>query len=367
MIRGSYDMMNHKTVSVHIVTYNSAEDIAECLTAVLAQDYPIEQIVVVDNASEDGSAQTVSEFYSRIEDFRIVNQGDSRCTGTAAADCTEDTSTPDGKQAGGTPTYTCLPKLSLLENKRNTGFAPAHNQAIAATDTDYVLVLNPDLTLAPDYVSRLIRQMEDDPLIGSATGKLLLKADHSLIDSTGLTMNRARRAFDRGAGELADNWTESGIVFGVSGAAAVYSRRMIEDISVGGEFFDGDFFAYKEDVDVAWRAELFGWKAYFEAEAVGFHERGWKTAGRSGKSMFIRRISYINRYKMLYKNERIRTLLPTLICALPYEIGAHGYMLLKEPKLIKAWSSFRAQRADLKRKRRYIQEMAASRQEAGRS
>ncbi|MNC53163.1 hypothetical protein D3C75_1025510 [compost metagenome] len=142
----------------------------------------------------------------------------------------------------------------------------------------------------------------------------------------------------------------------------MYSRRMIEDISVGGEFYDGDFFAYKEDVDVAWRAELFGWQAYFDAEAIGFHERGWKTAGRGGKSMFIRRISYINRYKMIYKNERARTLLLTLIYSLPYEIAAHGYMLIKEPKLIKAWSSYRTQRADLKRKRRYIQKIAAERQ-----
>ncbi len=342
-------MMNHKTVSVHIVTYNSAEDIAECLRAVLVQDYPVEQIVVVDNASVDGSTQTVSGFYRRIEEeFRAANQGEFSSTG-AAFNHSE------------VVFHTHLPKLILLENKLNTGFAPAHNQAIAATNTDYVLVLNPDLTLAPDYVSRLVKQMEGDPRIGSATGKLLLKADHSLVDSTGLRMNKARRAFDRGAGEPSLNWTESGAVFGVSGAAAMYSRRMIEDISVGGEFFDGDFFAYKEDVDVAWRAELFGWQAYFDAEAIGFHERGWKTAGRGGKSMFIRRISYINRYKMIYKNERARTLLLTIIYSLPYEIAAHGYMLLKEPKLIQAWSSYRAQRTDLKRKRRYIQKMAAER------
>ncbi|MNW54558.1 hypothetical protein D3C74_321660 [compost metagenome] len=218
-----------------------------------------------------------------------------------------------------------------------------------------MLVLNPDLTLEPDYISRLIARMEADPRIGSATGKLLLKADHSLVDSTGLRMNRARRAFDRGAGEPAAQWPESGIVFGVSGAAAMYSRRMIEDISVNGEFFDADFFAYKEDVDVAWRAELFGWLAYYDAEAVGYHERGWKTSGRDSKPMFIRRISYINRYKMIYKNEPAHTLFSTLLYSLPYEVAAHGYMLLKEPKLIKAWSSFFAQRRNLKEKRKYIQ------------
>lgn len=222
--------------------------------------------------------------------------------------------------------------------------------------------MNPDLTLAPDYISRLVTRMEADSRIGSATGKLLLKADHSLVDSTGLRMNKARRAFDRGAGEPADQWNESGEVFGVSGAAAMYARRMIEDISVEGEFFDADFFAYKEDVDVAWRAELFGWKAYYDAEAIGYHERGWKTSGRSGKAMFIKRISYINRYKMIYKNESSRTLLLTLLNSLPYEIAAHGYSLLKEPKLLGAWPSFFTQRAALKRKRRYIQERVKRKQ-----
>lgn len=111
-------------------------------------------------------------------------------------------------------------------------------------------------------------------------------------------------------------------------------------------------------MDVAWRAGLFGWQAYYDAEAIGYHERGWKTSGRSGKAMFIKRISYINRYKMIYKNESSRRMLLTLLYSLPYEIAAHGYSLLKEPKLMGAWSSFFSQWTALKRKRRYIQEKA---------
>jgi GT2 family glycosyltransferase len=314
--------MNNKTVSVQIVSYNSADDIIECLEAVLAQDYPIEQVFVVENASVDNTAETVKNY-------------------TAA----------NSKGAEHNPREV----IKLIQNLVNTGFAPAHNQAIALTSTDYVLVLNPDLTLAPDYISRLVTRLEENPQAGSATGLLLLKADHELVDSTGLRMNRARRAFDRGAGEPAVNWQESGPVFGVTGAAAMYSRRMIDDISLDGEFFDSDFFAYKEDVDVAWRAQLLGWQSYYDAAALGYHERGWKTAGRSDKSMFIRRISYINRYKMIYKNERTKTLLVTLLISLPYEIAAHGYMLLKEPGLLKAWRSFFSQMSVLKGKRKAVQ------------
>jgi len=312
----------NKTVSVNIVTYNSEDDIEECLKAVAAQDYPIEQVVVIDNASSDQSA-------ARARDCQ------SMFTESSAS-------------------------LLLLSNPVNTGFAPAHNQAISCNRTDYVLVLNPDVALAGDYVSRLVRAMEQDSRIGSATGKLLLKADPQRIDSTGLRMNRTRRAFDRGAGEAAEAWKDSGRVFGVSGAAAVYSRRMIDDISVQGEFFDADFFAYKEDVDVSWRAKLLGWHSYYDAGALGCHERGWKPSGRGEKPLFIRRVSYINRYKMLCKNERKRSLLKTLVLSLPYEIAAHGYILLKEPAVLGAWKSFFSQWSRLKAKRKHIQSRADS-------
>lgn len=315
--------MNRSTVSVHIVTYNSEGDIANCIKAVLLQNYPIQQIVVVDNASSDGTVEQVELINAEIKD-----------SGTA---------------------------LHLFRNTDNTGFAPAHNAAIVQTDSDYCLILNPDVTLAPDYVSRLVAVMEANLRIGSATGKLLLKRDSSLVDSTGLRMNRARRAFDRGMEEPAERWNESGEVFGVSGAAAMYSRRMIEDICVDGEFFDGDFFAYKEDVDVAWRARLYGWTAYYDAEALGYHERGWKPSGRGDKALFIRRISYINRYKMLYKNEPARSFPLTFAVSLPYEIAAHGYMLLKERDLFGAWRLFKTQWRNLRRKRKEIQRRAAER------
>ncbi|AWV36038.1 glycosyltransferase family 2 protein [Paenibacillus odorifer] len=336
--------MNNKTVSVHIVTYNSTDDIKDCLEAVMAQDYPIEKIVVVDNASSDDCAEKVNTFFNAID------------KGAFSSNSLEDLDLFNSQANMEAPT-----SLLLIQNQKNTGFAPAHNQAIAATETDYVLVLNPDLTLASDYISRLIARMEANPQIGSATGKLLLKADHELVDSTGLRMNKTCRAFDRGAGEPAELWTQSGTVFGVSGAAAMYTRRMIEDVSVDGEFFDADFFAYKEDVDVAWRAQLFGWQGYYDAEAIGYHERGWKTSGRSTKPMFIRRISYINRYKMIYKNESARTMLKTILISLPYEIAAHGYMLLREPKLIVAWKSFFIQLPALKKKRKYIQTVVKER------
>lgn len=312
------------TVSVHIVTYNSADDIKECLEAVMQQTYGIQQVVIVDNASSDGTVDCVRLFMDRVND-----------TGESIASKTNT-------------------QILLVPNPENTGFAPAHNQAIQLTDTDYVLVLNPDVQLRPNYVERLVEYMEQHPDVGSATGLLLLKSAPDTVDSSGIVMNGIWRAFDRGAGEPALEWRESDEVFGVSGAAALYARTMIKDISIQDEFFDADFFAYKEDVDVAWRARQLGWKAYYCAEAVGLHERGWKKGSRRQQSIFIRRMSYINRYKMLYKNLRGSSWLRQLPKLLAYELLTHGYILLREPRVLSAWKSFWGQLPVLRQKRQAI-------------
>ncbi|WP_410770738.1 glycosyltransferase family 2 protein [Fontibacillus sp. BL9] len=307
--------MKQPTVSVQIVTYNSAGDIEQCLAAVLRQNYRVNNIVVLDNASSDDTLE-------RIRSFNGKNNA----------------------------------SITLLENQDNTGFAPAHNQAIRHTSSDYVLVLNPDVILEADYIRLLVEIMESRPEIGSATGRLVLQDNLEIIDSTGLVMNRIWRAFDRGAGEPVNQWMNSSDVFGVSGAAAMYSRRMIEDISVREEFFDEDFFAYKEDVDVAWRAGLLGWKAYYCAEAVGLHKRGWKKGSRGSQPLFIRKHSFINRYKMIYKNLSGKRWLRHLPQLFAYEIAVHGYILLREPKVLGAWIDFWRELPGLRTKRREVRE-----------
>lgn len=284
------------TASVCIVTYNSESDIERCLQAVLRQSYPIERVVVVDNASSDGTRDVVRRFDSPVE---------------------------------------------LIANEVNNGFAGGQNQAIGHTQTDYVLVLNPDVELHPDYLSRIIDYMERHPRTGSATGRLVLASDRNVIDSTGIEMGKSRKAWDRGAGEQASQWRQSGDVFGVSGAASVYSRRMIADISMDGQFFDEAFFAYKEDVDVAWRARQLGWQSYYVAEAEAVHERGWKYSGRKGRKqvpLFLRRISYRNRLFMIVKNEPGGG---KLLLALPRLIGLEflqiGYLVIFERELLKCW------------------------------
>lgn len=302
-----------KSVSVHIVTYNSEKDIKECLKAVSKQSFSPQEVIIIDNQSQDDTEERVKEI---------------------------------------APLFGS--KLKFISNAQNVGFAPGHNQAIALNDMDYVLVLNPDVTIGPDYIERLVAVMEHNQHVGSATGQLLRKANRKMIDSTGIIMNSTRRAFDRGAGELSALWSESGKVFGVSGAAAMYSRRMINDIVLNGEFFDESFFAYKEDVDVAWRAALLGWEAYYDAGAIAYHERGWKETNRTSQSLFLRRLSYINRYKMMYKNDTFSAWMKSIISLLSYEIASNLYFLIKEPKLLGAWKTFFNELPELREKRKQL-------------
>lgn len=283
-----------KTTSVQIVTFNSEKDIQACLDAVFHQDYPIEQIIVVDNNSADATLDILKTYRDQI---------------------------------------------TLVENTTNLGFAQGHNQAIKLSQSDYCLVLNPDVTLNPDYLSILMCFLDEneDTEIGSLTGKLLRKDNPMLVDSCGIMMNKVRRAFDLGSGESSDYWIKEKYVFGVSGAAALYSRKMIDQISYNGQFFDNLFFAYKEDVDVAWRAKLFGWKAACVPQAIGLHGRGWKKGKRHEQPLFVRKLSYVNRYKMIIKNDSRTSILRSIIPLLFYECLSFTYVVTREPRLLSTW------------------------------
>src|SRR5689334_12862534 len=203
------------SVAVTIVTYNSRRYIRPCLDAVLQQTGVSPEVVVVDNASTDSTREILTRFAGRIR---------------------------------------------VLHNDQNRGFAAAQNQAIQATTAEWVLALNPDVLLTPGFMAGLLEASEIDDNVGTVCGKLLSigpdfhPCDQPRIDSAGIFFTRSMRHFDRGWGTPDEGqFDQMEYVFGASAAAAMYRRRMIADLSPGGEFFDPDFFAYREDADVAWR------------------------------------------------------------------------------------------------------------------
>jgi len=257
-------MAQNDYVSITIVTYNSGRFIKRCLESVLAQRYPGKEVIVVDNASTDGTVDILAQF-------------EDQCR--------------------------------IVYNDENIGFAAAQNQAIALSNGDWVLTLNPDVLLLPNFIQSLVDAGQLDSEIGSVCGKLLTMTPHleipaqPVVDSTGIYFNPMLRHLDRGSQQV-DNghYRQYEYVFGATAAAALYRRAMIDDISLDGEFFDEDFFVYREDADVAWRAQLMGWKCLYVPSARGYHVRKVLPGNRRALPPAINMHSVKNRFLMRIKN-----------------------------------------------------------------
>jgi GT2 family glycosyltransferase len=194
--------------------------------------------------------------------------------------------------------------VRLIKNMANLGFAVANNQALAVAEGEFILLLNYDAILEPGYVQALVTALQLDPRLGSASGKLVRPPAGGRvrrIDSTGHVIYRNVWAINRGEDELDDPVHDhAGEVFGVCAAAGMYRRAMLDDVSVDGEVLDASFFAYLEDVDLDWRAQLRGWRSWYEPKAVAIHHR---SASGGLFSVPIQRHIFTNRILMMVKND----------------------------------------------------------------
>jgi len=230
--------------------------------------------------------------------------------------------------------------VKIIENDQRKGFSENHNQVIDKSSGKYVLVMNPDVFIEEGFIDNLFEAIEADKSIGIIMGKLIRSQEEAVIDSTGLVILKSRRTIDRGQGEKdRGQYDKSGEIFSASGAAMLCRRGMLEDIKLFGEYFDGSFRLYKEDLDLSWRARLRGWKVVYVPEAIAIHARGWGTdRSRHGVPRWIRRESYKNRYLLMIKNDHLINVLRDLPFILWHEVKALAYMIFREPHLFLAWA-----------------------------
>ena len=321
-------MVRNGWVSVTIVTYNSGRFIKRCLESVLDQKYPFKEIIVIDNNSGDGTIDILEPF-------------EDRCR--------------------------------IVYNEENIGFSAAQNQAIALSDSEWILTLNPDVLLLQGFIEALMAAGGADPKVGTICGKLMTMTaafdfpEDPLVDSTGIYFTPNLRHLDRGSLQL-DNgdFRNYEYVFGATAAAALYRREMIEDISIMGEFFDNDFFVYREDADVAWRAQLMGWRCIYTPLARGYHVRAVLPGNRRALPPVINMHSVKNRFLLriknmtpdLYRRNFFSITLRDLVvvgCCLVWEHSS----LAAFPRLVRNWRNTLEKRRAIMARRRVDDEYIA--------
>ncbi len=307
-----------KAVLVSLVTYNDALVLESCLEALSRQTVPI-RVKVFDNASSDGTAEIVQKH-----------------------------------------------GLPLHSSARNLGYSAGHNCNLRDEDFEFALLLNADVILHSDYLERLISVFREVPHTGLAGGKLLrmdgqcrmvCRNDHPILDSTGVFFTPSQRHFDRGSEEEDQGqYDRRQSVFGITGAALLCSRTLLEDIRFEDEYLDEDFFAYREDADLAWRAQLRGWVAVYEPSAMGLHQRCVLPSRRRELSPLINYHSLKNRYLMRIKNLDSATFWKCFPYMWFRDFGILLYVLVLEWSSIPAYREIWRLRKRFTAKRRFVQQ-----------
>jgi GT2 family glycosyltransferase len=203
----------------------------------------------------------------------------------------------------------------VLDLRANVGYADAVMAAINATAGHWVATVNDDIVLEPDALLRLLEVGERDPRIGAVGAQIRFSDRREVLNSAGIEVDQLGVAFDRHLGAPVNaSESEATPVFGVSGAAAMYRRRMLDEL--GG--FDTSFFGYLEDVDLAWRAQMKGWVAVYVPSAVAYHHHSRTfTHGSDEKYFLVGR----NRVRLLAKNATPRQLVRYAVPAAMYDVA----------------------------------------------
>ena len=259
--------MDGPKVSVIIVNFNGKRFLKDCLDSVLYQTYPNYDVILVDNGSTDGSVEFVKKNY---------------------------------------------PKVELVKNEKNLGFATGNNVGIRKALSDptvrYIALLNNDTKVDKDLLTELIKFSEKVDMVSSNVFPydMMYKGESRDIEL--------------------ENTNKKGIeVLGPHGAAGLYSRKLLEDIKMDEDYFDSDFFMYAEDVDLKFRARLLGYRCLFNPRAVVYHHIG----GTAGKIQdFILYHTLKNHIYVWIKDCPTSILLRYFPIILLKEIAILGYALI---------------------------------------
>ncbi|MCK9586139.1 glycosyltransferase family 2 protein [Methanothrix soehngenii] len=297
-------------ISVIVLNYNGRGFLDGCLTSLASQTYSDFEVIVVDNGSRDGSPDYIEENY---------------------------------------------PWVRLAKNDENLGFAGGTNVGIRAAKGEFIITLNNDSRADSRFIEELIKPMAD-PEVGVCAAKMLFPDGR--INSAGICISRSGAAWDRGMFEPDRGQYEFvEEVFGACAGAALYRREMLDEIGL----FDEDFFLYLEDVDLAFRARLAGWKCLYVPGARVIHHHGGTAGVGSDLAVY-----YGNRNIVWYpiKDFPFRLLITSLpfivarnLAVIPYYAlrGQGGVILKSKLDALKGVVKMMEKRKDVVRRADYSQ------------
>ena len=226
------------------------------------------------------------------------------------------------------------PSVRIFMSRKNDGFSRPNNDGIRESRGEFVLALNLDVDLEASFIERLVKAVQRDEMVGWAAGRMYkLQRDGRRsrdIDCLGHHLGRDRYAkeIDYSRPFSWDYYSKNRYVFGASACAVLYRRAMLEDVAVSNEYFDEDFAAYWEDVDLDWRAQLMGWKCLYVSNAIGYHVRGGSGLIASADVMG----HYVaNRFLLLIKNDETKHLLQDIVPFMSRSAGDFRRFLKRNP------------------------------------
>ncbi len=290
--------MSSPSVTVAVLNYFGRSHLPECLRNLSIQNFTGWELILIDNSPRDG---LINEIKTTEPLNAWLNDGKAR----------------------------------IIQNGRNLGFAAGVNQAVEAARGKFILLLNQDVFMDPNYIAELAAVLESNKKAASVTGKLLRMnagGETDVIDSTGhefyvdrVVVNRGKDQEDKG------QYDDEGEVFGVSAAAAMYRMPALKEVAFEGEVFDEDFFAYLEDIDMDFRLRRAGYIAWYTPKATAMHA----LAGSGGRKSFaIRFKAHTNRYKIIWKHDSFALIMRDFLPLLRQELMQFFRTLFTSPVLL---------------------------------
>jgi GT2 family glycosyltransferase len=314
---------------VGIVAYKGRDYLPKTLEALLAQDYPQKEIIVLDNASPTADQELVKSNFPEVKTVKVT---------------------------------------------KNLGFSAAHNQIIRQMKGQYYFCLNQDVLLEPNYLTELVSELEAHKTAAAVTGKIK-RWDFStgyktnFIDSVAIKATRSQRFSNEGQGEIDQGqYEESREIFACPSMAVLLRKTALEDIAYRRsdgvkEYFDELFFMYKEDIDLGYRLRWAGWANLYLPQAVAYHDRKAKDEHsglwgvlreRKSRPKRLRQWAWINQQILLKKNFSPQFSFATRVKLKWFELTSSFWIRLLEKELSSSFKTIKELDKEIKSRQRQM-------------